>query len=298
VRAIILAAGFGTRLYPLTRDRPKPLLDLAGRPVIDHILERVFEARSIEDPVVVVTNARFEDDFRRWRSGHDRKWREGIRIVANDVTDADERRGALVDLRLALGDLHDLHPTDPDGFVVIAGDNVFGFPLDELVARMRGPEGDDPPPGGTEPARARASEPSARVGAESPPRPDRPGAVVVVGSPEPVDDLRGKGVACVDVDGRVVRVQEKPDRPECDRRIAAIYAFAPELPAWIDRFLEDGGNPDSPGYFMEWLVDTAPGGVRVAAYPVSGYRFDVGTPERLEKAREFFANRGEEESKS
>ena len=47
MRALILAAGYATRLYPLTRDRPKPLLEVGGRPLVDWILERIAEVSAI-----------------------------------------------------------------------------------------------------------------------------------------------------------------------------------------------------------------------------------------------------------
>lgn len=268
MRAVILAAGFGTRLHPLTKDRPKALLDLAGKPVIDHVLERVLEADAIRGEIVVVTNARFEAAFRDWAAGN-----AAIRIVANDVTEASRRRGAVADLRLALDSRRALHPAgeadDEDrGYVVIAADNVFGFPLDGMVGVLRDRE--------------------------------EAGAVVAVHDPEPLRELRGRSVACVDDEGWVTRMQEKAREPDCPRRVAAIYAFGPGLPRWIDGFLEGGGDPDSPGYLLQWLVGRPSAGqglagsertdmdVRVAAHPVSGYRFDVGTPDRLREARAFF----------
>ncbi|NIP59905.1 MAG: NDP-sugar synthase, partial [Gemmatimonadetes bacterium] len=101
------------------------------------------------------------------------------------------------------------------------------------------------------------------------------------------EDRAGKGLACVDGEGRVVAFEEKPHEPSCDRPAAAIYAFAPELPEWIDAYLEEGGNPDAPGHFLEWFVAR---GTPVAAYPIPGYRFDIGTPERYEEARGFFGD--------
>ena len=58
MKAIVLAAGFATRMYPLTRDRAKPLLDVAGRPVLSRLLDRVLSLESV-DEVLVVSNHRF-----------------------------------------------------------------------------------------------------------------------------------------------------------------------------------------------------------------------------------------------
>lgn len=272
MKAVVLAAGFATRLHPLTLDRPKPLLSVGGRPLLDHILDRVLEtppgmeiagpasaesAPAIED-VWVVTNGRFETRFRDWRRDLPGGRRDRVRIVANGAREASERRGAVRDLRLALS--HRAREEDPDGnqrgdgFVVLAGDNLFEFPISDLVATWREREG------------ARAA--------------------VAVHDPAPLETLSGKGVACVDDEGWVVEVQEKPAQPTCDRRTAALYAFPPELPDWIDTYLEEGGHPDAPGHFLAWLVNDE--SVPVVAHPIEGYRFDIGTPERLRGAREFF----------
>ncbi|NIP59906.1 MAG: NTP transferase domain-containing protein, partial [Gemmatimonadetes bacterium] len=101
MKGIILAAGFGTRLYPLTRDRAKALLPVGGRPVVERVLERLLDAPAIDD-VVVVINGRFEEEFRLWHSGVPFAWRLRTRLVCDGVTEPEDRLGAVGDLRLAL----------------------------------------------------------------------------------------------------------------------------------------------------------------------------------------------------
>ena len=70
MKAIVLAAGFATRMYPLTRDRAKPLLDVGGRPVIEWLALRLLEIPEV-DELIVVANGRFHRDFEAWAREHD-----------------------------------------------------------------------------------------------------------------------------------------------------------------------------------------------------------------------------------
>jgi glucose-1-phosphate thymidylyltransferase len=129
MRALILAAGYATRMYPLTADRPKPLLPVGQRPIIDHLVERICRVPEVER-IVVVTNGRFAEHFLRWR--------DGARIpvpttILDDGTASNEGRlGALGDLRLVLERLG----TKGD-WLVAAGDNLFEFDLRHVVDLSR-----------------------------------------------------------------------------------------------------------------------------------------------------------------
>jgi glucose-1-phosphate thymidylyltransferase len=115
VKALILAAGYATRLSPLTEDFPKGLLPVGGRPMVDWIVDNVRSA-GIDD-IALVTNARFAHLFEAWA--------DGVRIV-NDGTDSNENRlGAIGDIRFV-----DLD----DDALIIAGDNLFDYALVDLVA--------------------------------------------------------------------------------------------------------------------------------------------------------------------
>lgn len=115
MKAVILAAGYATRLYPLTVDRPKPLLSVAGRPILDHLLERL---RTIEgiDGLYLVTNARFAPAFREWAARAPRP----VDVVDDGTRDEASRLGAIGDLALVL----EQEGIDED-LVVVAGDNLF-----------------------------------------------------------------------------------------------------------------------------------------------------------------------------
>jgi glucose-1-phosphate thymidylyltransferase len=122
MKALVLAAGYATRLYPLTLDRPKALLEVGGRPMLDHVLERLEEMGV--DETIVVTNAKFTPHFQEWASG-----RDGVRIVNDGTTSNDDRLGAIGDIGFVL-DQTGLE----DDLVVVAGDNLFGEDLSGFPA--------------------------------------------------------------------------------------------------------------------------------------------------------------------
>src|SRR2546430_15168425 len=98
MKLVILAAGYATRLYPLTRDRPKHLLDVAGRPVLEHVLDSL--APIGFDAAYVVTNAKFADTFREWAQNYPGEPRP--EIVDDGTSSEDDRLGAIGDLALVL----------------------------------------------------------------------------------------------------------------------------------------------------------------------------------------------------
>jgi glucose-1-phosphate thymidylyltransferase len=118
MKAVILAAGYATRLYPLTLDRPKPLLEVGGRPILDHLLDRL--APIGLERIYVVTNAKFAQRFREWASAH-----ETVEVIDDATTSDDDKLGAIGDLGLVLEREHlaaDL--------LVAAGDSLFSENLD------------------------------------------------------------------------------------------------------------------------------------------------------------------------
>jgi glucose-1-phosphate thymidylyltransferase len=116
VKAVILAAGYATRLYPLTLDRPKALLPVGGKPMLDHLLEQLERVEGL-DEVYVVTNSKFADAFREWAAGHSGL---PLRILDDGTVDDDSRLGAIGDLDLTIREAE-----LEDDLLVLAGDNLF-----------------------------------------------------------------------------------------------------------------------------------------------------------------------------
>ena len=129
MKALILAAGYATRLYPLTKDFPKPLLEVGDRTILDHLIDQMAGLEALEQ-IVLITNHRFVPFFERWRET--RRSRKPVAVLDDGTTSNEDRLGAVGDLRFALehADLgHDL--------LVTAADNILRFPLPEFVAAVQ-----------------------------------------------------------------------------------------------------------------------------------------------------------------
>jgi glucose-1-phosphate thymidylyltransferase len=134
VKAVLLAAGYGTRLRPLTDDRPKQLLPLGGRPMLDWVLDRIREVEEV-DAIHLVTNSRFAPDFARWGEAL------GIAVHDDGTTSNEDRLGAVGDLRLVI------ERAGLDDELLVQGDDLFEFSLPDYVAWWRG----KPQPAGAAP---------------------------------------------------------------------------------------------------------------------------------------------------
>ena len=124
MKAVILAAGYATRLRPLTDTIPKQLLPVGGRPMVDWILDRI-RAAGIAD-VHLTTNGRFGDDFRRWADGKD------VHIHDDGTTTNETRLGAIGNIEF----VREQASLDDD-LLVIAGDNLFDYSLADFIAFWR-----------------------------------------------------------------------------------------------------------------------------------------------------------------
>ncbi|MCH3941708.1 MAG: nucleotidyltransferase family protein [Bacteroidales bacterium] len=123
MKCLILAAGYATRLYPLTENFPKPLLDVGGKTILDWLLDDV-EASGKIDEYAVVTNHKFACHFEKWASGRSEK----ITVVDDGTTANETRLGAVRDIQYAL---------EKTGFdddtLIMAGDNLLDFSLIKFI---------------------------------------------------------------------------------------------------------------------------------------------------------------------
>jgi glucose-1-phosphate thymidylyltransferase len=126
MKGLILAAGYGTRLYPLTLDRPKPLVKVGGKTILERLL-RKFEKIDTCDEVYIVTNDRFHDMVVKWVRG--RTFSIKLKVI-NDLTRSNEDRlGAIGDINLVLS-----KEKPEDDVLIVAGDNLFEFDIADFIS--------------------------------------------------------------------------------------------------------------------------------------------------------------------
>ena len=121
MKCVILAAGYATRLYPLTENFPKPLLPVQGKAILDWLIEDI--GNSV-DQFIVISNHRFYKHFADWAEGRDNI------IILDDGTETNETRlGAVRDVQFAIEQLG-----LTDDLLVIAGDNLLDFSLQSFIS--------------------------------------------------------------------------------------------------------------------------------------------------------------------
>ena len=129
MQCVLLAAGYATRLYPLTENMPKALLRLGKKTILDMVVEKIDEVEDIEN-IYIVTNEKFSDHFLNWSKSY--KGSKQIKIINDRTTSNDNRLGAIGDLKYVIG-LENIS----DEILVMASDNIFDFSLNDFVDMYR-----------------------------------------------------------------------------------------------------------------------------------------------------------------
>lgn len=122
---VILAAGYATRMYPLTENFPKPLLDVKGKSIIEWLIEDVEKTEKVSK-YVIVSNHKFINKFIEWANGFAMK--DKVVVIDDGSTDNDNRLGAVKDIAFAIEKLN-----IKDDLMVLAGDNLLDFSLVDFV---------------------------------------------------------------------------------------------------------------------------------------------------------------------
>ncbi len=220
MKAIILAAGYATRLYPLTKNQPKPLLKIADKAIIEYLLDG-FRAIPALDEVFVVTNEKFSQLFRTWAGETEQTgdYPFAITIVNDRTTSNETRLGAIADIQFVLN----AHRIDDD-LLVAAGDNIFQFDVVELYQFFLKKQHD---------------------------------VIVTQELNDPVR-LRTRGVVQFDEQYKVIGFEEKPEHPKSNFVCPALYIHRRENVLLYHRYLMENNNPDAPGFFIKWLYTKTP----------------------------------------
>jgi glucose-1-phosphate thymidylyltransferase len=219
MKVIILAAGYATRLYPLTLTRPKPLLSVAGKPMIDYVLDNLAPIGRL-DRIYIVTNAKFADQFQAW-ADHYRatKAKLDFTIINDGSTDDSNKLGALGDLSLVL-----TREKINDDIIVVAGDNLFSESLEGFGKRCR--------------------EKNAPVL-----------AVYDVGN---LEEIKKYNAISIDTNGQITFFEEKPKKPTSTITGIALYFYPKATIPLIHQYIAEGNNPDQPGRLVQWLYSRTP----------------------------------------
>src|SRR5213595_2357509 len=219
MNALILAAGYATRLYPLTRDKAKPLLTVGGKPIIEWVVDTLVDVPELET-IYIVTNDKFAADFQTWSERYqDRQPKFKFKII-NDGSKSDEDKlGAIGDINFVVS-RENLSLSD---LLIVGGDNLFS----ESLAGF--------------------------VGCEK--KTDATVAVYDVGDAEAIKKY---GNIAIDADGIITHFEEKPQKPRSTLAAIALYYYSSKVLSLVTTYLAAGNNPDQPGRFVQWLYARQP----------------------------------------
>jgi glucose-1-phosphate thymidylyltransferase len=219
MNVLILAAGYATRLYPLTLNKAKPLLVVGGRPIIEWLTDNLVGIPDIET-VYVVTNAKFAADFQVWSQDYQKRHPELKFKVVNDGSTSDEDKlGAIGDINFVV--THE--NLSNSNLLVVAGDNLFTDSFADFADYARGSE--------------------VTVG------------VYDVGD---IEAIKKYGNIAVDAEGVITRFEEKPQKPQGTLAAIALYYYSPAVLSFLRTYLAAGNNADQPGRFVQWLYTRKP----------------------------------------
>jgi glucose-1-phosphate thymidylyltransferase len=219
MKALILAAGYATRLYPLTADTPKALLPLGDKPMLDYLMESLVSIPQLEG-VHLVTNHRFAAQFEAWAEQAQARYGALTPRIWDDGTTSNENRlGAIGDMDFVIekaGIKEDL--------LVAVSDNFFTFDLNDFY---------------------RAFVQSGQDAVCAQPMDDG-------------EMIKSFAVASLDERGTIVEMEEKPAHPKSNLAVYGLYLYRRDTLPLIKRYLREGNSPDSQGHFPAWLYKLRP----------------------------------------
>lgn len=237
MKCIILAAGYATRLYPLTENFPKPLLEVKGKSIMNWLIEDI-EKIDLIDQIIVVSNHKFIKQFEKWKKDLEGqglyKKNLKIEIIDDGSTNNENRLGAVKDIAYAIQKCG-----IKDDILVLAGDNLLDFSIKGFVDFFTG----------------------------------KKKTCIMRHFEDSIEKLQRTGVIEIDSDGKVLSMQEKPKEPKSQWAVPPFYIYSKDSLDKIILGVESGEvNVDAPGGFIEWFCRQN----IVYAYEMPGRRYDIG----------------------
>lgn len=218
MRAVILAAGFGTRLAALGLAKPKALLEVQGRPALEWILLALEAVEGLE-AVDLVVNAKFYPQFESWKQGHRSSF--FLEILNNGVLRNEARLGAVGDSLAYLA--RQPQAREAEGLLLLASDNLWTMNLNAAVREFRGR-----------------------------------GCSGCLLRQAPREELGKRGVARLASDGRLVELLEKPAEPPSDWVVPPVYYLTREAVGVALQYPTSRLPTDAIGHLPAWLCRRVP----------------------------------------
>ena len=220
MKCLILAAGYATRLYPLTENFPKPLLKVGDKTILDWLIDDIDTAldsvgKPFIDEYVVISNHKFAPHFEKWANEKS----QNITIVDDGTSSNETRLGAVKDIQFAIDQLK-----LDDDMLVIAGDNVLDFSLTKFVHY------------------AKAKNTSC-----------------IMRYYEANDTKLTKcGVVTIDENDKILGMEEKPASPKSNWCCPPFYYYTKADAKLIQLGIDSGCGTDAPGSYIAWLCTQVP----------------------------------------
>ncbi len=245
MKAIILAAGYATRLYPLTINKPKALLTIGKQTILDFVVNEIKTISEI-DEILIVTNDRFYNQFCEWNNQV--KSDVKITVINDNTTDDTNKLGAIGDVQFVIE-----NACVNDDILIMASDNIFTFDLIDFYNEFKTKNKD----------------------------------MILVSKIENHEDLKRMANVVMDENSRVIKMVEKPAIPISDTAAFASYFYTKDTVPMIKQYIDEGNNPDAPGFFPSWLCERKD----VYAYSFVGECYDIGTPQAYKEIGELFKDK-------
>jgi glucose-1-phosphate thymidylyltransferase len=218
MKCIILSAGYGTRLYPLTKFIAKPLLPVCGEPILNFILRKVSAIKEV-DQIYITTNRKFNNQFEEWLSGHKYLFNKKIKLFNEPLLFRNKRIGG-IDAIYRIIKKYKIK----DDVLVIAGDNLFNYSLKDIYYFFK----------------------------------NKKSSVLVLHRLESKKNASNFGVVNLNKEGKIIDFLEKPKKPKSSLISTAIYFFSRADLDFIKKYTKSEKKGNSFGYFMKFLYKIKP----------------------------------------
>jgi len=213
MKALILAAGYGTRLKELGEGTPKALLEVAGKPLVNHILDKIEGLEGLNE-ILVVTNDKFYQIFQEWADAQ-KDFSVPITVINDGTLTPEDRLGSIGDIHFSIQ-----QENVNDDALIVGGDNLFDYNLDAFIAS------------------ARQKTSSISIG---------------LYDIHNLEEAKHFGVVGVDEEGKINSFEEKPAAPKSTLIAMCFYYLPKASLSLIKDYLDETKVSDTAGDYIRWL---------------------------------------------